>query len=159
MPGLLQTEAYARALLEACWSNDVEQRVAARISRQSILEHPTQPLLWAVMDESVLRRPIGGRAVMNAQLKRLAELAISRRIVLQVLPYDVGAHACTDGAMTILSFSEGPDVVYVEGPGSGQLINQPEDVEQCHLRYDLARAAALSPQASVQMIHTILEES
>jgi transcriptional regulator with XRE-family HTH domain len=159
VPGLLQTEGYARALLEAYWSNDVDERVTARLERQHILSHPTPPLLWAVIDESVLRRPIGGRKVMNNQLKQLADLATSRRIVLQVLPYSVGAHACTDGAMTILSFSEGPDVVYVEGPGSGLLINQPEEVERCHLRYDLVRAAALSPEASVDMIHAAMEEA
>lgn len=159
VPGLLQTADYARAILSAGRPEDVEERVAARLERQRILSNPTPPLLWAVLDEAVLRRPVGGREVMQEQLKRLAELATARRIVLQVLPYEAGEHACMDGAMTVLSFAEGPDVVYLEGPGSGQLIDRPEEVEQCQLRYDLVRAAALSPAASVKMIRAAMEET
>ena len=158
VPGLLQTEDYARALLQACWSEDVEQRVAARLERQKLLESPSTPLVWAILDESVLRRPIGGREVLREQLKHLAELATSRRIVLQVLPFSAGAHACSDGMMYLLSFKDGPDVVYIEGPGSGQLISQSSEVETCRLRYDLAKAVALSPAASVEMIKAIMEE-
>lgn len=156
--GLLQTESYARALLEASWSDDLDQRVAARMERQRILDNPTSPLLWLILDEAVLWRPVGGTEVMRSQLKRLVELMTSRRIVLQVLPYAVGAHACSDGSMTMLSFSEGSDVVYVEGPGIGQLINQQEEVERCRRRYDLARAAALSPEASADKIMAVMEE-
>jgi transcriptional regulator with XRE-family HTH domain len=158
VPGLLQTADYARALLCACWSEDVEQRIAARLERQQILDDSPAPLVWAILDESVLRRPIGGREVLRQQLNRLAELGASRRIVLQVLPFSAGAHACSDGAMTTLSFSEGPDVVYIEGPGTGQLISHPEGVENCRLRFDLAKAAALSPEASVEMIKATMEE-
>ncbi|HEV2638159.1 MAG TPA: helix-turn-helix transcriptional regulator [Actinocrinis sp.] len=158
VPGLLQTADYARAVLSAGRPGDVEEKVIARLERQHVLEQAAPPLLWAILDEALLRRPVGGTATMRAQLKRLAELAGAQRIVLQVLPFGTGEHACMDGAMTILSFAEGPDVVYLEGPGNGQLINQPEQVDQCQLRYDLVRAAALSPAASVDMICAAMEE-
>ncbi|MBS2965636.1 helix-turn-helix domain-containing protein [Actinocrinis puniceicyclus] len=157
IPGLLQTEDYARALMEACWSDSIDRRVAARLERQRLLEHAT-PQLWAIVDEAVVRRPVGGRDVMRAQLKRLLELMASRRIVLQVLPYDVGAHACSDGAMTVLGFNDGPDLVYVEVHGSGHLIEQAEAVQSAQYRYDLARASALSPEASAAKIEAVMEE-
>jgi transcriptional regulator with XRE-family HTH domain len=158
VPGLLQTEGYARALLEACWTHQVEELVAARLSRQAVLASSSAPLMWALIDESVIRRPIGGAATMREQLKRLVELASERRIVLQVVPYGAGAHACTDGSMTLLSFREGPDTVYTERPGSGQLIDRREEVARCQLRYDLTRAAALSPEASIRLIEEAMEE-
>ena len=159
VPGLFQTEEYARAVLQAaCWTEDVEQRVAARLARQKLLDHPSTPLVWAVLDEAVLRRVVGSREILRGQLKKLAELISSRRIVLQVLPFGAGEHACMDGSMTILSFEDGDDVVYVEGPGSGQLITQTNDVQNCRLRYDLAKAVALSPAASLKMIKAIMEE-
>lgn len=156
--GLLQTEDYARALMEAVREEAVDQLVTARLERQRILAGLSAPWLWVIVDEAVLRRPIGGLQVMREQLDRLAALALNRRIVLQVLPFSAGAHACTDGALTVLSFDEGPDVVYVEGPGSGQLISEPDHVAKCQLRYDLLRAAALSPEASVALIRAVMEE-
>ena len=158
VPGLLQTADYARALFRAYGADDIDAKVTARLERQEILARANPPVLWVVLDEAVLHRPIGGAEVMRAQLKRLAGLA-SRRIVLQVLPYAVGEHACTDGAMTILAFGEGPHVVYLEAPGSGQLVTDPYDVAEIQLRYDLVRAAALSPEASVDLIRTMTEET
>jgi len=158
VPGLLQTEGYARALLEACWTYQLEERVAARLSRQVILTGSSAPLMWVLIDEAVIRRPIGGPDTMREQLKHLADMATARRIVLQVIPYSVGAHACTDGAMALLSFNKGPDTVYTERPGSGQLIDHADEVARCQLRYDLTRAAALSPDASVRLIAEAMEE-
>lgn len=158
VPGLLQTEAYARAVLLAGRHPNIDELVAARLDRQRILTQPEPPLYWVVLDEGVLRRRVGGSAVMREQLKRLVEAATSPRIVLQVLPYDAGAHAGVDGPLTILSFDEGTDAVYIEGIGSGQLMTQPEEVARCHLVYDLVRAVALSPEASVAMIAAITEE-
>jgi transcriptional regulator with XRE-family HTH domain len=157
VPGLLQTEGYARTLFEAYWSQDVDARVEARMERQKILRKSTPPLFWAIIDEAALRRPIGSKEVMAEQLKRLVEIS-SRRIVVQVLPYSAGAHACMDGEMTILSYSDSPDIVYFEGPGSAQLIEREDEVEQFRLRYDLVKTAALTPQASIELIQTILLE-
>lgn len=159
VPDLFQTGDYARALLQAaCWAEDVEQRVAARVERQRILEHPSPLLVWAVLDEAVLRRPVGGREVMREQLKRLVGLADSRRVVVQVLPFSAGAHACMNGSTTILSFTDGDDVVYAEGAGSGQLISQSDDVQDCRLKLDLAKAVSLSPAASLEMIKVVMED-
>jgi hypothetical protein len=158
VPGLLQTEEYARAVIGAGRLADTDERVAARMARQRILAAPGTRRFWAVIDEAVLRRPVGGPNVMGDQLKRLADLAVDVRMVLQVLPFSAGAHACMDGALTILSFDEGEDVAWAEGPGSGQLISQPNDVERCQHRYDLVRADALSPSDSVALIHRVMEE-
>jgi hypothetical protein len=156
--GLLQTEEYARAVITALRDAEVDKLVAARLERQRILTRPEPPFLWLVIDEGVLRRRIGGPTVMREQLKRLVELSSSPRMVLQVLPFGAGAHACTDGAFTVLSFDEGVDAAYVEGLGNGQLISQPEHVERCQLRYDLVRADALSPSDSVAFIRKVMEE-
>jgi transcriptional regulator with XRE-family HTH domain len=158
VPGLLQTEDYARALFGAGRSDDAENAVAARMERQSILSGPTAPMLWTIVDEAVLRRPVGGSTVMRDQLKRLAEAAAERRIVLQVLPFEAGAHACMNGSLSILSFTEGADIAYLESSDIGELIDRPEQVQQRQLRYDLAKAAALSPEASVLHITALMEE-
>ena len=158
VPGLLQTEGYARAILEACWTHQLEERVAARLSRQAIFENSSAPLMWSLIDEAVIRRPVGGPEVMRGQLKHLADMAAARRIVVQVVPFSVGAHACTDGMLTLLSFRDGPDTVYVERSGNGHLIDEVDEVARCQLRYDLTRAAALSPEASVRLITEAMEE-
>jgi len=158
VPGLLQTEHYARAVLLAGRHPNVDELVAARLDRQRILGQSEPPLYWVVLDEGVLRRRVGGPEVMREQLKRLVELTASPRIVVQVLPYDAGAHAGVDGPLTILSFDESSDAVYVEGIGSGQLMTRPEEVERCRLVYDLVRAVALSPEASADMIVATMEE-
>jgi len=160
VPGLLQTENCARALISSYWPRaDVDERVSARLDRQRRILAPTGPTVWVVVDEAVLRRPIGDVEAWREQLKHLADVAGSGRIALQVLPFNVGAHACTDGAMTLLSFTEGPDVVYVEGPATGTVIEQPKEVENCQYRYNLVRAAALSPEASVNLITAAMEEA
>jgi transcriptional regulator with XRE-family HTH domain len=157
IPGLLQTGAYAHALLMACWSEDADQKVAARLERQRILTGPKPPELWAIVDESAIRRRVGGSAVMREQLALLSESA-SRRVVLQVMPLEIGAHAGTDGGMTIFGFRDAPDVVYAETPTDGQLTGDADIVARCRFRYDLLRAGALSPEASTELIRAALEE-
>lgn len=157
IPGLLQIESYTRALFAATGADDVDANVSIRLERQAILTRPNPPMLWVVIDESVLHRPVGGPEVMRDQLKHVAELA-SPRIVLQVLPYSVGAHACMDGALTTLAFNHGPDLLYLEIAGVGQLRSDPNEVMECRTRYDLIRAAALSPVESVKVIRAAMEE-
>ncbi|MGE7435451.1 helix-turn-helix domain-containing protein [Kitasatospora sp. NPDC001175] len=161
VPGLLQTEAYARAIITAGRPRDseeqIEERVAARLGRQALLKSVSPPLVWAVLDEAIIRRPVGGAAVMREQLAYLIKLANTPHVVLQVLPFDAGEHAAMDGSLTVISFNEGADVVYVEGPRTGHLVERPEDVRECVMAYDLARAEALPPAASVAMIRSTME--
>jgi transcriptional regulator with XRE-family HTH domain len=156
--GLLQTPGYAGALLATLRPDDLADRVAARLERQRILDREKPPRLWVTLDEAVLRRVVGGPAIQREQLAHLVRMAARSRIVLQVLPFSAGAHPGVDGALTLLSFADEQDVAYCEGYGSSQLIESSPDVEECDFRYDLVRAAALSPDASVDMIVTVMEE-
>jgi transcriptional regulator with XRE-family HTH domain len=162
VPGLVQTEDYARAILRAGRPRDtdeeIERLVAARMARQAILVRERPPLLWAALDEAVLRRPVGGRAAMRAQLAHLVAAARARHIVVQVLPFAAGEHAGMAGARTILGLPDEGDIVYVEAPGSGLIIGTPEEVAETALRFDLLRAVALSPGESIAMITEMIEE-
>ncbi|MEV5510438.1 helix-turn-helix domain-containing protein [Streptomyces orinoci] len=161
VPGLLQTPDYARAVFVAgcrfAMDEEIESWVAARLARQCILDDPTRPMLWSVLDEGVIRRPVGGRAVMREQLLHLTELMRRRRLVLQVLPYAAGASAL-DAMLKLMSFEDAPPLAYSEGVMSGSLLDDPAQVARCRLAYDLVRAAALSPEASVALIESVAEE-
>ncbi|MFF4603563.1 helix-turn-helix domain-containing protein [Streptomyces sp. NPDC001339] len=160
VPGLLQTPAYARAVVLAAQplapEEEVERLVTARCERARILDHPTDPLLWAVLDESVIRRKVGGAAVMREQLQHIVDLVRRRRIVIQVLPLD--AVPALTGMLNLMTFEEGPPVAYIEAPKTGNLLDDPARVTQCELRYDLVRATALSPEASLALIESVAEE-
>lgn len=147
VPGLLQTKDYARAVLSVGLSlkdeQHLEERVSARLGRQARLIEPDRPELWVILDEAVLRRPIGGQAVMRAQLARLLEAAAEPHITLQVLPFDQGAHDVMGGSLTLLTLPDDTDVAYTEGAHHGQLVEDPAEVERYKLSYDRLRAAAL----------------
>jgi hypothetical protein len=133
-PGLLQTEAYARAVIRlgnATSEEDVTRRAEARLARQDILNREDPPRLWAVIDESAMRRPIGGRAVMREQIRHLIEMAEHPAVTLQVLPFSVGSHPAMGGPFTILRFSEPDlrDVVYIEQLTSAIYLDKPADVD------------------------------
>ncbi|QLE73439.1 helix-turn-helix domain-containing protein [Streptomyces rectiverticillatus] len=161
VPGLMQTAAYARAVFLGSFplvpEEKIESWVAARMSRQRIVEHPTSPLLWVVLDESVIRRMIGGAAVMHEQLGHAAALARRRRAIVQVLPYAAGASALSS-MLTLMTFEDAPPVAYNEGPTNGCLLDDPAAVARCELLYDQVRAAALSPEASLSLIESVMEE-
>jgi len=134
VPGLLQTENYARALIRlgnAPAEDDVVRRVEARLSRQQILLRESPPRLWAVMDEGALRRPIGGRTVMRDQVRHLIELCDHPFVTLQILPFHSGAHPAMGGPFTILRFSEPDlrDVVYIEQLTSALYLDKPTEVD------------------------------
>ncbi|MBR7824691.1 helix-turn-helix transcriptional regulator [Actinospica sp. MGRD01-02] len=158
VPGLFQTEAYARELIAAYRGNDTDALVAARMARQETAFVPGGPQIWAVIDEAVLRRPIGPQAVWLNQLARLVELGSSPHCVLQVLPFATGAHACSDGAVILLGFDDGPDIAFADGPGQGTVVERSEEVRGFRLRYDLVRAQALSPEASLGLIEGMIKE-
>ncbi len=162
VPGLLQTADYARAVYEAVWpfasTEYIDVMVRARIERSQLLDAPTAPVLWAIMDESVLQRPVGNAAVMARQLEHIATVAERSRVLVQVLPYSSGAHALLEGNMSIMTFEDAPPLAYVEGPHSGQVLDDPALVARCMASYDLARAAALPPKASLALIQSVAKE-
>ncbi|MEV7593027.1 helix-turn-helix transcriptional regulator [Streptomyces sp. NPDC089922] len=162
VPGLLQTESYARALLRLglpwCTEVEVEEKVAARMERQALLLREQPPLLWVVLDKAVIRRPVGGGVVMRDQLARVVEAATTPRIEIQVLPFVAGGHSAMGGSLTVLSFQNGPDVAYLEAGHSGELVEDRAMVAQHSYRYDLVQAQGLSPEASTALIRKAMKE-
>lgn len=162
VPGLLQTEAYAREVLRHgqpwCTVAEIDAKVSVRLGRQSMLRRRQPPLLWVVLDESVVRRPVGGPAVMREQLAHLVEAAQAPHIEVQVLPFAVGAHSAMGGSLTLLSFDNAPDVAYLEAGHSGELVEDRAMVGRHSYRYDLVHARALSPEASTALIQAAMED-
>jgi uncharacterized protein DUF5753 len=159
--GLLQTLEYARALLSTrvgASDDEVDQRVAARLARQEVLSRPDPPLLWVVLDECVLRRPVGGPAVMLAQLEHLTEVAERRNVVVQVVRTEVGAHDGVNGSFVIADFADAPSIVYLETALTGMLIERPDQVTAVRVSYDGLRTEALPRAASVQLMKDVAKE-
>jgi transcriptional regulator with XRE-family HTH domain len=134
VPGLLQTEDYARAVIRlgsAGSEEEVGRRTEARISRRAILSPGDAPRVWAVIDEAALRRPLGGRAVMREQIRSLIEMADHPAVTLQVLPFIAGGHPALGGPFTILRFAEPDlrDVVYIEQLTSALYLDKPVEVD------------------------------
>ncbi|MFJ3308569.1 Scr1 family TA system antitoxin-like transcriptional regulator [Streptomyces sp. NPDC086549] len=161
VPGLLQTQDYARAVLSVgvtlSGDEQLEERLTARMGRQERLRSPDRPELWVVLDEAVLRRPIGGRAVMGAQLARLLEAVRERHITVQVLPFDQGEHGAMGGSLTVLTLPDRSEVAYTEGAHYGQLVEDPTEVERFVVTYDRLRAEALPPLMSLDVIRSVME--
>ncbi|MFI9201833.1 Scr1 family TA system antitoxin-like transcriptional regulator [Streptomyces sp. NPDC053048] len=163
VPGLLQTEAYARTLTRAsrrfACQQEVEQLVSARLERAQLLDGPTAPVDWTIIHESALRVTVGAAAIMREQLAYLVETVQSRpNVVLQVLPFAAGPHPFMNTMVSLMEFSDAPPVVYTESAYSGQLIEDPALVAQFQSSYDLARATALSPEASLSLIESAAKE-
>jgi len=161
IPGLLQTAAYATALIKAgrphISDEKVEHEVDVRMHRQELLHRPAPPMLWTVIDEYAFRRVVGGPGVMRAQLDHLLKMAELPNVVVQILPFDAGPHPGQIGAFKILELDDQPGVVWVEGPDEGHFIDREDQVAECIRRYDHLRAMALSPAASRKMITAPLE--
>lgn len=159
--GLLQTEAYARALIRAAQPRASQERidalVAGRMARQRIFQGDQPPYFWAILDEAVLHRPVGGRAVMAEQLERLLKESESPNVMIQILPFAAGSHAAMDGSLTLWSYQNRPDVLYVEGLLSATLMEKTADVESARLTYDLLQAAASPRGQSADVIRDALE--
>lgn len=165
IPGLLQTEDYARAVIRAGQArpdpDTLERRLSARMVRQEILERPDPPEIWAVLDESVVRRPVGGAEVMQAQLAHLIEVSTrpNTTVTLQVLPFTAGAHPGMNGPFVILTFNTptDPPMVYLETATDGLYLEEPADVERYTLRFSHLVARALGPDESRTMIAGLAE--
>jgi Domain of unknown function (DUF5753)/Helix-turn-helix domain len=164
VPGLLQTEDYARAMIKAArpdiGEDEVDRRVRVRLGRQSLLSQDDPLELRVVLDEAVVSRPVGGDEVMRAQVQRLVEAADLPNVTLQVLPYDVGAHAGMDGTFAILDFPEpgDPDVVYAENATGGLFLEKSEELRKYIFIFEHIRAAALSPQESGALLAKLAKE-
>ncbi|MFG2296505.1 Scr1 family TA system antitoxin-like transcriptional regulator [Streptomyces sp. NPDC048603] len=156
--GLLQTEAYARAVLERSLPDCLEDLVAARMERQRILSRERPPMTWVVLDEAVLHRPVGGRDVMRNQLIRLLGFRDQRWVRIQVLPFAAGQHASLNGSFNTLRFDGDPDLVYTEDLISGHMTANPDTVREAALRYAHLQAAALSVEDSAVLITRVMEE-
>ncbi|GAA2079909.1 helix-turn-helix transcriptional regulator [Streptomyces albiaxialis] len=161
VPGLLQTEEYARAMLSAgqvLHERDVDSALRARMERQSVLDQERPPWLWIVLGEAAIRNVIGGPGVMRAQLLRLLEVGSFERVHVQMLPFANTDPAVLGGSMTLLSFRNGEKVAYTEGIHSGKYMEEPEEVARYSALYDRLQANALDPSTSAALIRQVLEE-
>ncbi|MDF3142336.1 MULTISPECIES: helix-turn-helix transcriptional regulator [unclassified Streptomyces] len=162
IPGLLQTPEYARVVCRAYQptapAEKIEQLVTARMERTRLLDDPTDPLLWAVIDEAALRRVTGGPEVMAEVLRHIADLCRRGRVIVQVLPFGAGAHAAMEGSIKLMDFEDAPPLVYFEGVGTGRLEDDPATVKHQRFTYELLTACALSPQKSLALIEAMAQD-
>jgi transcriptional regulator with XRE-family HTH domain len=161
--GLFQTEGYARAVTElghnAENSDEISRRVSLRMKRQELLTRPDPPPVWSIMDEAVLRRPVGSPAVMRAQLAHLAEVARLPHVTLQVVPFHHGGHAAAGGSFTILRFSaiDLSDVVYIEQLTGALYLDKRGDVDHYMGVMNRLSVEALTPPRSIAFMNEIAE--
>lgn len=162
IPGLLQTEAYAREMFRAghptAPESDIDELVANRLDRAAVLTDPTTPLLWCVLDETVLRRAGDSKAVVAEALRHIAALIRRRRIIVQVLSFSAGMHAAMGGSLKLMSFEDAPPLAYIQGIGTGQLLDDPATVAEYALTYDQLMANALPPRKSLALIESVAED-
>ncbi|XKK59539.1 helix-turn-helix domain-containing protein [Streptomyces sp. ARC32] len=156
--GLLQTDAYVRAVLSTFDPTDLDDRTAVRLARQRIFEKQNPPVFWSIVSEAALLQEIGGRETMRGQLAHLLSFEDNPRINVQVLPFSAGAHPGLTGSFSIFRFASDPAILYTERYGSGHPTANPESVKDCSLRYDHLRAAALSLKDSAALIRRVMEE-
>lgn len=163
VPGLLQTERYARAVIQAAdpsaAESEVDRWATLRNKRQDLLTQEKPLHLWAIVDEAALSRPIGGSDVMAEQLEHLRRAADGPNITFQVVPFGIGAHASLSGPFHILEFPdpEDHDVVYLENQASGLFLEDPEKVRGYCQTFDHLRAAALRPDESARLVADVVE--
>ncbi|MEO3812019.1 helix-turn-helix transcriptional regulator [Sphaerisporangium sp. B11E5] len=164
VPGLLQTRDYARALMTSgpleLDHDEIERRVEVRMTRQKILDAPDRPQLWVILDEAVLHRPVGGREVLCAQIRRLLEASEQAKITIQVLPFRLGAHPGMIGPFTVLGFPQPSDldVVYMETIAGNMYVDEAGEVGHYATAFDHLRAEALNVRDTRDMLNAALQE-
>jgi uncharacterized protein DUF5753 len=164
VPGLLQTESYARAMIRAGRPGDsdaeVDKLVMARIARQQIWDRqdPPPPMLGVILGEAVLRQLVGDATIMREQLGRLLDAARNPRITIQVMPFAAGAHPGMLGPFVVASFETGPDAAYLDNALTGQVSERRKEVARVSLLYDTLAREALSPRASAEFIAKVAGE-
>jgi transcriptional regulator with XRE-family HTH domain len=158
VPALLQTADYARAVIGAVRPElpapEIDRRVELRLRRQELLDRERPPALRVLLDDTVLRRPVGGPAVMAAQRRRLLEDSARPSVTVQVLPVETGAHAGMDGPFTIFGFPAAAerDVVALDSAADALYLENPDDLRRYRRVFELLLPAALSPEASATLI-------
>ncbi|MFD0742767.1 helix-turn-helix domain-containing protein [Phytohabitans flavus] len=164
VPGLLQSREYARAVVMighgAAGLDEIDRRVDVRMARQQLLTRPGAPHLWAVLDEAVLRRPIGGRTVMRTQIAALIDATKLSNVTIQVVPFSAGGHAAAGGAFTILRFpdAELPDVIYTEQLTSALYLDKRDDVDQYAAAMERLCVEAAPPDRTLALLERVLHE-
>jgi transcriptional regulator with XRE-family HTH domain len=160
VPGLLQTEDYARAVTMLGYSNprEINRRVRLRMTRQALLSRPDPPRLSVVLDEALLRRSVGGVGAMRAQLKHLIEMSQLPNVTIQLIPFKAGGHSAAGGPFTLLRFAEYdlPAVVYLEQLASALYLNKPDVVDGYVRVMERLCAEAYTPDASVDALRSMV---
>lgn len=156
IPGLLQTEAYTRAQVRGAGLDDIDIRVSDRMKRQECLTRTPPPHLWVILDEGVLRQPVGSAEVMNQQLARLVDLANMPNISIRVVPQSEGAHVGRDGSFELLTV-DGAETAYIEASEEGRLVQDATDVRSFRRRLDRIGDHALPVRASIELIQQVME--
>lgn len=162
VPGLLQTEEYARCLIGAGRLDTPEQidnRVRVRMARHALLTQDDPAEFWCVLDEAALLRPVGGGTVMRRQLEHMATVSELPNVTLQVLPLKVGAHAAMEGSFVMLRFPDpDPDTVYVTMATGGVFQEKPHELSRYAIIFDRLAEAALTPGESAALVRTLARE-
>lgn len=161
VPGLLQTADYARTIISQrpeLTQEEVEERVTARLARQEILDRTRPPMFWAVLDEAVLRRPVGDAKIMRKQLQELINFAERPKITLQIVPTDSQPLLGMTGAFFIATLPGDPTCVYLDTAATGYITDQEKDVETIVMRYEIIRSLALPAAASLELVAKVMEE-
>jgi transcriptional regulator with XRE-family HTH domain len=161
VPGLLQTPAYARAILQSrpgISHDELETQVAARMERQRLLASERPPLLWAILDEGILWRLVGSEEIMQDQLAALVDATAANHVTIQIAPKERAGTAGLSGAFVIAKMDDEPDIVYLDDAAEGRIVsNSPEATEVLNW-YDAIRADALPAQASVDLISKVRQD-
>jgi hypothetical protein len=165
VPGLLQTEEYARATIRQFYdrltADGVDTLMELRMKRQELLDRPDPPLLFFILDEAVIRRLVGGKVVMRRQVRQLTEIAGKPNVTVEVVPFSAGVHAGMNGSFVVLEFpdAEDDDVLYLEST-QGELIKPdlPEEILAYRETFEQLRALSLGPEGSVTYLYKVADE-
>ncbi|MGW0823658.1 helix-turn-helix domain-containing protein [Streptomyces sp. NPDC002845] len=161
-PGILQTKRYAHAVLSSAFppvsEEERDKRLVTRVERAKILEDPVTPMVWVLLDETVLRRPVASGDIMAEQIMHIVRLAETGRIRVHVMPFGVGHHPLMQSMLTLMWFEDQPPLAYGEGDRMGKLHDSPSVVRELQTRYDLALSDALPLKESLAMLRATAKD-
>ncbi|MER5629792.1 helix-turn-helix domain-containing protein [Streptomyces nitrosporeus] len=162
VPGILQTEKYARSVLSTSFPpvgpEERDKLVVTRLGRAAVLENQLRPVVWALLDEAVLRRAVGGPHVMAEQVMRIVDLVESERVRAHILPFGLGVHPLMQGMLTLMRFEDQPPVAYSEGVQVGKVHDSPAMVDRLEGAYALAMGDAMPIQESLAFMRSIAKD-